>query len=309
MPFDKKLLNQSRTEEFVRHLIRSSGIPGPRANLTLSKEVADTFAELCAEDRPGFEALLNFARPLATHKHEYVRMVIANSLGAIALQHHEEVLPLLRELANDPSWRVREGAAEGIGRLLSADFEHIFPLLADWINSGEPNLQRAVAVGALSIVSYDKDVLNEHAQEILYALKLLMSVNDLYVKKGMQFTINVIGSKLPDLVTNTLCQWLLDEPAMRHSSATQWIINESLSKSFGKKNPQQATRLRRALHGGGAEESSALQGGVGKKHRAESGLAEAGLFKTTKRRRKNAPSEEEANEKAAAKPGDIPRGT
>lgn len=109
-------------------LLAASGLPGPRANLTVAARAA---AGASADDA---------ARWLASGE-EYLALC-----AAIAFGHLRDV-EALRALADDPRWRVREGVAMGLQAIGDADFAALLALARDLAASGSPLQARAAAAG------------------------------------------------------------------------------------------------------------------------------------------------------------------
>ncbi|MCL2515273.1 MAG: HEAT repeat domain-containing protein [Microbacteriaceae bacterium] len=90
----------------LRYLDEHSGLPGPRANLTL----VEAFADVVAED---------IVWQLAGSPDEFRRLCAAAAMGRLYLERPEDerVLDRIEVLAKDDSWRVREGVAMALQRV------------------------------------------------------------------------------------------------------------------------------------------------------------------------------------------------
>lgn len=118
-------LDRSRWGEY---LDQNSGLPGPRANLTLASVVA----ELADAD---------LTEQLLASDDEYRSMC-----GAIALaMRATDPLTQSRicELARDPRWRVREAVAIGLQRLADEDPAIVTGVVTDWSTASDLLVQRA----------------------------------------------------------------------------------------------------------------------------------------------------------------------
>ncbi len=110
-----------------------SGLPGPRANLSLVSAVASIAdADLTAD--------------LEASEDEYLLMCAAAARGLRA--DDPRSAELLRTYAADERWRVREGAAMGLQMLGDKNIASLISIATEWANSSDPLLQRA-AVAAL----------------------------------------------------------------------------------------------------------------------------------------------------------------
>jgi hypothetical protein len=86
------------------YLVAHSGLPGPRANLTLAQDAADS-------------ASVATARRWLASSHEYLALCGAIAIGRHIASGRTELWPQLKTAANDARWRVREGVAMGLQRI------------------------------------------------------------------------------------------------------------------------------------------------------------------------------------------------
>lgn len=115
------------------YLSEHSGLPGPRANLSLVDAVVTV-----ADD----EALAT----LVADAGEYSMLCAAAVLGSRADDPGSE--SAARALASDSRWRVREGVAIGLQRLGDRDAASVFAIVRRWAEAADPLVQRA-AVAAV----------------------------------------------------------------------------------------------------------------------------------------------------------------
>lgn len=125
--------------ERLELLRANSGLPGPRANLTLLDAVADL------ADPDTVNALLG-------SDDEYLTACGAAGLGVLGARDGDRGWATrLHELARDRRWRVREGVAMALQRLGDADLGDGGSRLADlttrWSAENDPLVQRAVVAG------------------------------------------------------------------------------------------------------------------------------------------------------------------
>jgi len=114
-------------------LTARSGLPGPRADLSLVQAAAES------ADAEVVEALL-------AHGGEYATMCAAAAAGRRADDPASE--RTARLLATDDRWRVREGVAIGLQLLGDADPVTLFAIAHRWVADPDPLVQRA-AVAAV----------------------------------------------------------------------------------------------------------------------------------------------------------------
>lgn len=119
-------------------LLEHSGLPGPRANLTLVDAVARTLPDA---------TLLE----LAHSPEEYLCLCGTAGLGRLLTASSpgtDDVLAMLRERAVDERWRVREGVAMALQLAGDADRDVLRGVVADWVQDPHPLVRRA-AVAAI----------------------------------------------------------------------------------------------------------------------------------------------------------------
>ena len=118
-------LDRSRWGEY---LDQNSGLPGPRANLTLAAVVA----ELADAD---------LAEQLLASTDEYRAMCGAIALAMRATDSLTQ--SRIRELARDTRWRVREAVAIGLQRLGDEDLGPVTAIVEEWSTADDFLVQRA----------------------------------------------------------------------------------------------------------------------------------------------------------------------
>ena len=118
------------------YLRANSGLPGPRANLTL----ADAFAAVA--DR----ALI---LRLALADDEYLRFCATEAIGRLLVEtpNDQSLRAFLHERATDASWRVREGAARAIQLVGDRDPVLLREIVTDWSADDDPWVRRAALAG------------------------------------------------------------------------------------------------------------------------------------------------------------------
>lgn len=117
-------------DDWVPYLAANSGLPGPRANLSL--------VAACAE-----EADLSRALELVATDDEFISVC-----GLVALGRHlgggdREHLETLHRYAADQRWRPREGVAMALQRAADDDPESAFSVAEAWAGDDDPLVRRA----------------------------------------------------------------------------------------------------------------------------------------------------------------------
>jgi len=121
--------------EWAGYLARHSGLPGPRANLSLLQAAGDE----------GDAAWLS---EMAGGRDEFEAATGAAGLGRVLTEDPDEtVLNRLRQLAADPRWRVREGVAMALQRLGDLAPERLWSVVEAWAADDDPLVQRAAVAG------------------------------------------------------------------------------------------------------------------------------------------------------------------
>jgi hypothetical protein len=124
-------------DQVAGYLTENSGLPGPRANLTL----ADAFAAAAPPD---------LVRRFATSADEYLAFCGTEGLGRLCLSpvDRTDALAQLRQAAADPRWRVREGVARALQIVGDADSGLLATVIDEWSGTPDAWLARA-AVAAI----------------------------------------------------------------------------------------------------------------------------------------------------------------
>lgn len=123
------------------HLTRHSGLPGPRANLTLAEAVAQE------GDIALFEEWIAIGPDEAPENTPDVILPAAAALGLgrLLAEGDTRALTPLHRAAGDPRWRVRECVAEGLSRLGRVDFAALLSAVSGWPAEGPLPARAAVA--------------------------------------------------------------------------------------------------------------------------------------------------------------------
>ncbi len=114
------------------YLIRRSGLPGPRANLTLLDIAGDLLPE---------PLIWQFLE----EPDEYLACCGTVALGRLILTADDRpaLIDRLRRAAADDRWRVRESAAIAVQRIGDVDAGLLRMLVATWVSDPDPMVVRA----------------------------------------------------------------------------------------------------------------------------------------------------------------------
>ncbi|WP_411556737.1 HEAT repeat domain-containing protein [Plantibacter sp. MPB07] len=128
-PMDERTaLERLEPDAWAVYLEEHSGLPGPRANLTLVQAAADT-------------ARAEVIDSLLQNNGEYQAMCAAAAAGRRASDGSFELLA--RSLAADDRWRVREGVVIGLQLLGDHDPGVLSAIVSDWVTDRDPLIVRA----------------------------------------------------------------------------------------------------------------------------------------------------------------------
>lgn len=124
-----------KPSRLLQYLDENSGLPGPRANLTL----VEAFADVAPEE---------IIWQLTGSPDEFRRLCAAAALGRLQLERPDDegVLQRMAELASDDSWRVREGVAMALQRVGDGSPALLLKLV-DGFLAGPPRVVRAAIAG------------------------------------------------------------------------------------------------------------------------------------------------------------------
>lgn len=243
------------------HLVASSNLPGPRANIELAEALADGFAELSLSDRASGDRLLDIAldwcgvgpeQAPAGDPKEYLPFCGALGLGAVGSQPHlaEAAWRGVAHAAADVRWRAREAAAMAIRRLLHEDPHHAWITLERWAEQGGWLLLRAVAAG----VAHPDVVAEPEAAAAALALhrRILRRVEAAAdrrspefrtLRQGLGYTLSVVTAAVPDAGFE-----LLERMARSGDRDLAWVVRSNLTKKrLARPHPGEVERVRAAF--------------------------------------------------------------
>ena len=148
MPLPPTDLGSLSTTDLRMYLVSASGLPGPRANLTL--------LDRCAADVD-----LVVLRELVDDEDEYLAMCgtagVARAVATadVGSPTYAALVAMVTAGANDDRWRVREAAARGLQlaadlyaarstqAAITAPDSPVAPVISAWMASADPRLVRA----------------------------------------------------------------------------------------------------------------------------------------------------------------------
>jgi hypothetical protein len=148
--------SRGRLGELKGLLEKSSGLPGPRANLEMAASFAAAVSRLRLEEWQ-WKFLLDAATTPESRAPEntpgvYVVFCGLLALGALYGQglprpRRRAALAAIHTAAGDPRWRVREAAAMALQQIGEKDIEALKSIVEEWMADASYLVLRAVAAG------------------------------------------------------------------------------------------------------------------------------------------------------------------
>ncbi|MEK4512480.1 hypothetical protein [Paenibacillus sp. FSL K6-2524] len=211
------------------YLLQNSGLPGPRANLTLLYVAA----ELGNEEI--FRSFLDFQVEDDHHgdsPDEFIVMCGVVGLGKLLAQGKEEYWVQLKRYASDSRWRIRESVAMALQIYGEYNMERLLSEMAIW--SVERLLEQRAAVAAICEPKLLKDA--RYGEKLFIILNqttssLLIEDNRkedgfLVLKKALAYCWSVAIAAYPDQGKNAFQPWLNYE-----NKDIRWVLKENLTKN------------------------------------------------------------------------------
>ncbi len=244
----RPLASGRRAESLTKFLSDHSGLPGPRANLTLAAEASRLIAENWEAEKV---FLGNLLRAWAASGDEYLMFVAHMALGYVLRVDPEAetwAVPILYEANFSPLWRAREGVTFALEALLDGRRAFALNLIDDWCSERHPIVVRNAVVA----LAHPSQLRESHEQ--LDALKRYNGVGMKLVAesekttdvdmlaKSLGFTLSV-AAEADEGYLDQLEVWI-------RAGIKPWssIVKENLSKArILKKYPGRVAALRALL--------------------------------------------------------------
>jgi len=234
-------------EALADYLGTHSGLPGPRANLTLVQAAADV-ADAAQIQR------------LAASDDEYLALCGAVGLGRLLAAHEGDDAALraqLRQFACDSRWRVREGVAMALQRVGDVGTAQLWSLADAWLafaraapgdaglyvaravvaGVAEPRLVRAAADARAAQQAVDT------ATGILAAVPGKERRSDAFrvLRQALAYGWSVVIPGSPESGFDALDRWAVVDDA-----DVRWLVRQNTTKArLTRADPDRVERLRR----------------------------------------------------------------
>lgn len=213
-----------RLEEF---LLRSSGLPGRRANVELAAALADVVARAGADDErwamlTRWAALTCDEAPVNS-KREFLPFCAVQALGALYPASDEEtrdeIFAALRAAARSGRWRTREAAAFAFQRIAESDFRLLRGMFTEWLERASRLERRAILAslahppllegpGGGAVAEFALEVAGEVLRGVRKLTKAGRSDEEFRVlRKGLEYAISVYVAAAPEEGFRFLRKW------------------------------------------------------------------------------------------------------
>jgi hypothetical protein len=243
-----------------RLLAENSSLPGPRGNLELAWQLADSVAARAGG--PSAESAWKVTASLASVSPEagptndpgeflaFCGTVSAAGFAATP-KRRPGVWVVIGGAAEDPRWRLREGAAQAIQRALPLDPGGL-SVLGEWAAKGSWLMCRAVAAGlADPPLLADRSLAAEALALHRTVLRRLVAAPDRraadfrVLRQGLGYTLSVVVAALPDEGFA-----LLEHLAAIRDGDLTWVLRSNLGKGrLARPYPERVAAVQALLGG------------------------------------------------------------
>ncbi|MGL4368774.1 MAG: hypothetical protein ACRCUT_03765, partial [Spirochaetota bacterium] len=209
------------------HLLKNSGLPGPRGNLELMYSFAHNASASEVEECFSF-----YRDDLSNSPEEFAVMCAITGFCVLHRNDIPATLKSIRTYASHGSWRIREAVAIGIQEIAEADMDSVFTGLEIWVKGNE--LEKRAVVAALcepklltqkSDALRTLDILGRITMEFETVTgKLTDSQNSL--RKALGYGWSVAAAALP-----AEGKAAFEKISRNGNKHIQWIVRENLKKN------------------------------------------------------------------------------
>jgi hypothetical protein len=242
-------------------LVRHSGLPGARLNLSLVGGFAAAAGEVaCRPDPPvvALEALLDrwAAMPeqqASVDRPEVILPCAAvaayGEVGAVRPDWWEDEVNKLGVAATDGRWRVREVVALALQRLLEADWDRTARVLLAWAAADDPLVVRAAVAAVAEPPLLASEArwasaaqVQQRAVERLraYPAQARRAPPVRVLRQALGFTVSVVVAASGDFA-------LLEGMAASGDPDLRWVVRENLKRHRLRRWPAEVDHVRRLL--------------------------------------------------------------
>ncbi len=214
--------------EWDAYLSANSGLPGPRANLSLADAVAEV------GDETIFRHLLTYEPTIAPTNTpgEFLAFCGTVGFGELVIEGHPSALDTLRICANDPRWRVREGVAIALQHVGDHDVSALITKITPW-SKGTLYQQRAIAAALCEprLLKSPTDVFRvlqilDDITASIPAVTNRKADDFIALRKGLAYCWSVAVVALPEQGKPLMEKWLDSS-----DKDIRWLMCENLNKA------------------------------------------------------------------------------
>ncbi|HPV98124.1 MAG TPA: hypothetical protein PLZ78_09880 [Spirochaetota bacterium] len=212
--------------EKIRHLLKNSGLPGPRGNL----ELLHSFAANASEEEAN-ECLTYYNDDLRNSPEEFVVMCGIVARCVLRRDDVAEAVASVRGFAVHSSWRIREAVAIGIQKIAGGRMDEVIDSLRPWAKGNA--LEKRAVVAALCEPKLLKDAsVAADVLRLLGAITMELSRADrlsdgqVALRKALGYGWSVAVAASP--AAGMAAFEAIAGEAGKH---IQWIVRENLKKS------------------------------------------------------------------------------
>lgn len=242
-------------------LVRHSGLPGARLNLSLVGGFAAAVGEVaCRPDPPvaALEALLDRWAALPEQQAPVDRPEVIlpcaavaayGEVGAVRPDWWDDEVAKLAVAATDGRWRVREVVALALQRLLDADWDRTARVLLEWAAADDPLVVRAAAAAVAEPPLLRSEERWAAAAQVqgravdrlrAYPAQARRTPPVRVLRQALGFTVSVVVAASGDFA-------LLEDMAASGDPDLRWVARENLKRRRLRRWPAQVDHVRGLL--------------------------------------------------------------
>jgi hypothetical protein len=242
-------------------LVRHSGLPGARLNLSLVGRFAAAVGEVAGRPDPpvaALEALLDRWAAMPTQQAPADRPEVIlpcaavaayGEVGAVRPDWWDDEVAKLGVAAADGRWRVREVVALALQRLLEVDWDRTVRVLLAWAAADDPLVVRAAAAAVATpplLRSEDRWAsaarVQQRAVERLraYPAQARRAPPVRVLRQALGFTVSVVVAASGDFA-------LLEGMAASGDPDLRWVVRENLKRHRLRPWPARVDHVRALL--------------------------------------------------------------
>ncbi len=211
----------------IENLLKNSGLPGPRGNLTLLY----SFAHSAAENEVN-ECLSFYNDNLENSPEEFA--AVCGIVGYCILKRNnlEVAIKKIRGYASHKSWRIREAVAIGIQEIADKNMDNIIDNLEKWLDGNDLE-KRAVAAALCEPKLLKEKSVIVRVLKILTRLTLEFGKDEAKISGDLNSLRKTLGYGWSVAITSLPEEGkaAFEEIAENKNKHIKWIVKENLKKN------------------------------------------------------------------------------